>query len=128
MGTTIHVPLWLGRDVTATPFGPRPWVTAPSSGGGNLVESFVERTTDLLSWSSCVAAGAAMLTGLTGNYSLVRTSRSPEPTWVAETGFSPSTDPEFSTVALANPRRLAGMTTVSRQLLLTASPGLDQIG
>jgi hypothetical protein len=86
-GQVLHVPLgMLRRDVGVG-----------ESGGASLVGQRLERVSDLLSWSSCVAAGAQLLTGLRENVGLARTSKLVEPEWIVEIGFSPVIDPEIFT-------------------------------
>ena len=86
----------------------------------------MERVIDLLEWSACVRAGAQMLTGLSANVGLARTSHLSTPEWVPEIGFSPSSEPLLSQVALGPPRRLSAMFQVSKQLLIQGSPDVDQ--
>jgi hypothetical protein len=115
-GQVLHVPLEAFRQVAV----------GGATGGASLVETRLERVTDLLQWSTCMRAGAEMLTNLKENVGLARTSKLGEPQWVPEIGFSPATEPEFQLVSLGPARRLSGMIVASRQLLMSASPGLDQ--
>lgn len=69
-----------------------------------------------------------MLTGLEENVSLAHVSKLPEPVWSEENaGFAVETDSEFAAVALGSPCRVGGLIKVSKQLLASASPGLDQL-
>ena len=113
-GRSLHIPLSGLREVTV--------------GGtvGATVGRRLERVVDLLEWSACVRAGANILTGLSANVGLARTTRLPQPEWIPEIGFAPSTDPLLGQVGLGPPWRVSGMINVTRQLLVSASPGLDQ--
>lgn len=112
----LHVPFeGLRRDVSA------------GNTGASLIGEEKQLVSPLLTWSAAVQAGATVLEGLRENVSLARVSKLPEPVWQPETGFVIETDPEFASVLLGPPRRVCGLVRVSQQLLMSASPGLDQL-
>jgi hypothetical protein len=90
-----------------------------AGGGASIVGVRMLVASDLLSWSACIQAGAVVLENLRENHILAQVTALPStPDWVPEVGMSPAADPAFGQVALGPPRRVSGMITVSRQLLI----------
>jgi Phage capsid family len=82
---------------------------------------------NLLTWSACLRAGATILTGLRGNTTLWSIGQLPVPQWLPEIGMATSSDPVFAGYSVS-PKRISGMLTVSRQLLVQQTgPELDRI-
>jgi hypothetical protein len=114
---SLHVPLdsFSSRAVSAT------------GSGSNLIGEEKQIVSPLLTWSAATQAGATTLTGLRDNVSLAHVSKLPEPEWSSENGAFIETDPEFAAVPLGPPKRVGALVKVSRLLLASASPGLDQL-
>jgi hypothetical protein len=66
----------------------------------------------------------SVLTGLRGNAPIVDALPS-QPTWPGETGTIAETDQVFTATTM-KPNLVAGQIKISRQLLLTGAPGLDE--
>jgi hypothetical protein len=96
-----------------------------SGEGSALVGMKTYGRSDLLSWSSAIKAGALIATGLKDRATFWQVSALPTPTWNTETGMDVPTDPTF-TGFLVQPKRLAAVEIVSRQLLIQ-SPGLEEL-
>jgi Phage capsid family len=97
------------------------------AGGSPLVGVQTFGVSNLLTWSACLRAGASVLTGLRGNTTLWSIGQLPVPTWLPEIGASISSDPTFLGYNVS-PKRISGLLTVSRQLLVQQpGPELDRI-
>lgn len=104
--------------------------TTPSGAvGGNLIatELHSERFFDRLRSSLKVKSlGATVLSGLTGNVDIPGLKDSVSAGWVAENSALSSTDAGFRKVSLT-PKHAGGLTEISRNMLLQASPDVEQL-
>lgn len=96
-----------------------------SGEGSALVGMKTYGRSDLASWSSVIKAGALIATGLKERAPFWQVSALPTPTWNTEIGMDVPTDCAFSGF-LVQPKRLAALEIVSRQLLIQ-SPGLEEM-
>jgi hypothetical protein len=69
--------------------------TAPGSGQGIVDHSYFQFS-DLLSYSTAIGQGAAVINDATGNAHLGIVSTLPNPSWVAEDAPAPDTDATFA--------------------------------
>lgn len=104
--------------------------TAPAGGpGSNLVPTdfrgdlFIDR---LRNATRVRALGATVLTGLQGNVTIPRRKASVTGAWVAEDTAIPSSDPQFDAVTMA-PKHAGSLTEYSRNMLMQASPDVEQL-
>ncbi len=104
--------------------------TLPAGGpGSNLVPTdfrgdlFIDR---LRNSTRVRALGATVLTGLSGNVTIPRRKASVTGAWVAEDAAIPASDPQFDAVTLA-PKHAGALTEYSRNMLMQASPDVEQL-
>ncbi|MFL1461353.1 phage major capsid protein [Roseococcus sp. DSY-14] len=104
--------------------------TAPAGGpGSNLVPTdfrgdlFIDR---LRNATRVRALGATVLAGLSGNVTIPRRKASVTGAWVAEDAAITASDPQFDAVTLA-PRHAGALTEYSRNMLMQASPDVEQL-
>lgn len=70
--------------------------------------------------------GARVLTGLTGNVDIPRLKASAASAWVAENTAIPAGDQQFEKVSLT-PKHVGAITEFSRNMLMQASPDIEQL-
>jgi hypothetical protein len=71
-----------------------------------------------------IASRCTWLTGLKGNLPIVDATPAPSPTWPGELGTIAESDQTF-TQTVMSPTLVSGKLTISKQLLVIASPGTD---
>jgi hypothetical protein len=103
--------------------------TKTATKGSELVFTSAGQFIDCLRARTAVLRlGATMLTGLRDNVAFPRETAPATAIWVAE---NPGADEADSSLTLdqvvASPKRLSGTTAFSRQLLVQATPAIDQI-
>jgi HK97 family phage major capsid protein len=99
----------------------RDLVVGTPSAGGNLVATEVhrEKLIDLLRPASAVvAAGATVLTGLTGNFAVPRMSGGTQIQWVAENTAPTEGAPTFDVPVSMSPKTAGGFVDIGRRLML----------
>lgn len=74
-------------------------------------------SSNLLTWSACLRAGATLVTGLSRNATLWSIGALPVPQWLPKIGMDVSCGPVFAGYNVT-PKRISGLLTVSRQLLV----------
>lgn len=74
----------------------------------------------------CVALGAELLSGLTGNLDMVRDTVNLSVAWEGETDETASTDPTLAKYTFS-PKRLAAFSTLSKQLMLQSSIDVENM-
>jgi hypothetical protein len=102
-------------------------VTGDPTSGSALVGMKTYGRSDLASWSRVIEAGALVAAGLKDRVTFWQVSSLPTPVWGPEYGMNvlPTTDSTF-TGFLVQPKRLAAVEIVSRQLLIQ-SVGLEEM-
>jgi hypothetical protein len=91
-------------------------LTAAGAGAGVVAEEGLEPISSLLLWSSALAQGATLLSGLTANVQAGVTTTLPQPSWVNEASAPAQGDPVFSKLSLS-PKRISCNLDVSSTLL-----------
>ena len=95
-----------------------PTVSAGGSGGALLGVRTYGRS-DLANWSAMIKAGALVVSGLKDRVVFWQVSTLPTPVWGSEYGMNaPAPTDCVFTEFLVQPKRLAAIETVSKQLLV----------
>jgi HK97 family phage major capsid protein len=115
----------------AGPMERRVFTTANPGGGpgSNIISNDLlsDQTIDRLRASLVVRQlGATVLSGLTGNVAIPRVKADATASWVAENSAITASDPQTDQVTLA-PKHVGAITEFSRNLLLQASPDVEQL-
>lgn len=117
-----------GVFVPAEVLAKRDLVAGTPSAGGVTIQETVEPSLIpvLRNRSVVVAMGATVLEGLQGNVRFPRETVTVPPVWVAEGGGVAHGDQVFDSIVL-KPKRIAGQTAFSIELLSQSIPGIEDI-
>lgn len=102
---------------------------AKSGSGANVIatevlaDNFIEM---LRNKSLCMALGATILSGLTGNISIPKQSGAASTYWVAEDSNITASDQTFAAVALS-PKTCGALTKFTRKMLLQSTPAIENL-